>query len=272
MHQKVGTIYITTNLVNGKQNIGQTTRNLKRRMWEHKNGGYLLHKAIKKYGFENFKVISFSCPEENLDWTETFLIKELNTQSPNGYNLQDGGHKNKHQHEISKQKMSEKAKKRWKNLEERKKDSERMKKYYQENPEIKENISKKLKNYFEIFENRVKSSKAHKGTNTGKNNPWFGKGYLFTGQNNHFYGKHHTQKNKDNHSKFMKGRYTNENHPRAKKVILVSPKGKWFKLLCYTPFCLKNNLNPGCICNVLQGKQKHHKGWTGKYLEEKNGK
>jgi group I intron endonuclease len=108
MNQENGTIYIVTNLLNGKQNIGQTTRKLTERIWEHKTGvgSVLLHKAVKKYGMENFKWVSFSCPEEDLDWQETFLIKELNTLVPNGYNLETGGHKNKHHHEITKQKMS----------------------------------------------------------------------------------------------------------------------------------------------------------------------
>jgi predicted GIY-YIG superfamily endonuclease len=60
MSQNVGTIYVVTNLVNGKQNVGQTTRKLKKRIKEHENHGFLLSKAIKKYGIENFKIISFS--------------------------------------------------------------------------------------------------------------------------------------------------------------------------------------------------------------------
>lgn len=108
-----GIIYIATNLKNGKQYVGQTTRSLRERIIGHKcdalkmkrNVPFIL--SIKKYGLDNFKWTSFSCPEEDLDWTETFLIKELNTLVPNGYNLETGGNKNKHHHELSKQKMSE---------------------------------------------------------------------------------------------------------------------------------------------------------------------
>ena len=105
MEEKLGIIYIPTNLINGKQYVGQTTRDLKERIKGHKKHGCLLHNAIKKYGFKNFKVISFSCPEKDLDWTETFLIKELNTLAPNGYNLQTGGSEFKHHHELTIQKM-----------------------------------------------------------------------------------------------------------------------------------------------------------------------
>src|SRR5690606_30041328 len=38
---------------------------------------------------------------------ETFLIKELNTLAPNGYNLETGGHVNKHHHKLTKEKMRE---------------------------------------------------------------------------------------------------------------------------------------------------------------------
>jgi len=107
MNQEIGTIYIATNLVNRKQYVGQTTRNLKRRIRGHKNkSNYPFSNAIRKYGFEKFKIISFSCPEENLDWTETFLIKELNTLVRNGYNLESGGNKNKHLHKSTKKIIS----------------------------------------------------------------------------------------------------------------------------------------------------------------------
>jgi group I intron endonuclease len=109
MNQKLGTIYIATNIINGKQYVGQTIRDLKERIYGHKNKSTcpIIHSAIKKYGFENFKWISFSCPEEEMDWQEIFLIKELNTLAPNGYNLDSGGHKNKHHHESTKEKIRE---------------------------------------------------------------------------------------------------------------------------------------------------------------------
>jgi group I intron endonuclease len=113
MNQDNGTIYIATNLLNGKQYVGQTVQPLSNRLASHKYEAKkkqhtnVFHNAIKKYGIENFKWISFSCPEEDLDWQETFLIKELGTLASNGYNLDSGGNKNKYHHEITKQKMRE---------------------------------------------------------------------------------------------------------------------------------------------------------------------
>jgi group I intron endonuclease len=223
-----GNIYICTNLINGKQNVGQTMREVKERIKEHKNGSNptsILHKAIKKYGIKNFKWVSFSCPEEDLDWTETFLIKELNTLVPNGYNLDNGGNKQKHRHEMTKQKIGLKAKERFK---------------------IKEN------------------------------HPTFGLHRY--GKDSPHYGHKHTEEWKKKQSKRMKGKFVGEknpnygnhklagkNNPAARPVILISPKGEKFELSCYIPFCKEHNLTQSAICGVLQGKRKHHKGWTAKY-------
>lgn len=143
MESRNGTIYIATNLKNGKQYVGQTTRTLQRRIYEHKtyDKSGILHKAIQKYDNKNFKWIFFSCPEEDLDWTETFLLKELNTLSPNGYNLETGGNKNKH--------LSEETKGKLRNIQQ---------KWHKNNPEARIEHSKKLKGRF-----------------VGKNNPNFGK-------------------------------------------------------------------------------------------------
>lgn len=70
--------------------------NLKRRWKEHINADSMctyLHKAIKKYGKDNFK---FDHIADAFNWKdacqiEKDLIKELNTCLPNGYNLTLGG-------------------------------------------------------------------------------------------------------------------------------------------------------------------------------------
>ena len=55
------TIYLITNLVNGKWYVGQTIRPLEHRWERHLHVGkrdvkYHLYKSIKKYGVENFKI------------------------------------------------------------------------------------------------------------------------------------------------------------------------------------------------------------------------
>ncbi len=91
-------IYLVTNLINQMKYVGQTTRTLKQRKSSHlssskKGSTYYLHRAIRKYGAENFKweVIYNASSEEELNEKETFFIKEYNTNSQDGYNLTEGG-------------------------------------------------------------------------------------------------------------------------------------------------------------------------------------
>lgn len=67
---------------------------------------YAIHKAIYKYGWDNFtKEIVMEC---EFDWEKIF-IKEYNTLSPNGYNLTTGGDDDRPSDE-SRQRMSAAAK------------------------------------------------------------------------------------------------------------------------------------------------------------------
>ena len=113
-----GIIYCYTS-PNGKRYIGQTV-NPKARMRQHKNcyGGNYFHKAIKKYGFENFiydeliRVKSYN--QDNLklllNTLEKFYIRKYKSSDNRfGYNLTEGGEGStgyKHTDE-SKRKMSE---------------------------------------------------------------------------------------------------------------------------------------------------------------------
>lgn len=91
-------IYLVTNLINQMKYVGQTIRTLKQRKSSHlssskKGSTYYLHRAIRKYGAENFKweVIYNAASEEELNEKETYFIKEYNTNSQDGYNLTEGG-------------------------------------------------------------------------------------------------------------------------------------------------------------------------------------
>lgn len=87
-------IYKITNLINGHIYIGQTN-NVERRFSDHiagtgENKNSLIHRAIEKYGANNFTF-------EVLGWFEDYNEKEqyyidlYKCRAPYGYNIQDGG-------------------------------------------------------------------------------------------------------------------------------------------------------------------------------------
>lgn len=92
-------IYVITNKLNQKQYIGKTVQSVDERFKEHlyrsKQGSHNhlpLYAAFAKYGTEHFIIEEKEEIEiEHLDERESFWIKELNTVSPNGYNLTLGG-------------------------------------------------------------------------------------------------------------------------------------------------------------------------------------
>ena len=94
--------------------VGQTTKKLNLRWNEHTSNrsNSLLHKGLRKYGKENFSLetLHICSSKEEMDFAEIFYIKFLNTKSPFGYNLTDGGEGRQGYHlsEESKKKISDK--------------------------------------------------------------------------------------------------------------------------------------------------------------------
>ena len=90
-------IYKITNKINGKVYIGQTTKTLRRRWTKHciaaKTDNIPFHRALIKYGFENFTVeqIDVASSIEELNKKEVYWIKHYNSMMPNGYNVCEGG-------------------------------------------------------------------------------------------------------------------------------------------------------------------------------------
>ena len=94
---RTGYIYVITNLINGKQYVGQTSRSVEIRFDEHcydKRSTSAIHAAIAKYGVKNFTVAVLETPPlEKLDEREKYWIEKLNTFQ-NGYNQTVGGNNN----------------------------------------------------------------------------------------------------------------------------------------------------------------------------------
>ena len=98
----MGIIYCFTNKINQKKYIGQTI-NPEQRYNAHKSNykniknkeyNSLLHRAFRKYGFNNFtyEVLVKNIDDINiLNKLEIYYIKHFNTKIPNGYNIESGG-------------------------------------------------------------------------------------------------------------------------------------------------------------------------------------
>lgn len=92
-----GYIYVIENTINYKLYVGQTV-NLERRRRSHfsnsrEQGNQAIKAAMQKYGKNHFDfVILEGCEtSDELNERESYWIKELNTISPYGYNLNSGG-------------------------------------------------------------------------------------------------------------------------------------------------------------------------------------
>lgn len=82
-------IYVTTNLVNGKQYIGS---HYGRESDSYLGSGAIFKNALKKYGKENFiRDILIECEINDNLILEQKYISDLNTLYPNGYNLTKNG-------------------------------------------------------------------------------------------------------------------------------------------------------------------------------------
>lgn len=197
-------VYKATNKINDKSYIGQTVHSLRQRKYQHDSTALsardttYFHRAIKKYGSENFswEIIHDNISNiEELNKLEIFYIGYYNTFK-NGYNLTFGGSSIsgfKHSKE-SKKKMSE-AHKGEKSCWYGRKHTEKSKRKMSEMRKGKKISDKEAKR--RILE-------AHRG------------------ENHHLYGKHRSEKVKRKISKSLSGK----NHPMYGKHHLEESKRK----------------------------------------------
>lgn len=115
-------IYLATNKINGKKYVGYTTLTLEERIKNHirksrsqKEYFYLFKNALRKYGEDSFSwsILEYCKSVEECCEREIHYIKELNTLSPNGYNLTEGGNGGIQSQEV-KDKISASLKKYYK--------------------------------------------------------------------------------------------------------------------------------------------------------------
>ena len=70
-------------------------------------------------------------------------------------------------------------------------------------------------------------------------------------------------------SETLKGKIPKHSLLTMKEWIIFDPQKNKFKINNLSEFCRKNELNQGSMSLVAQGKQKSHKGWICKNIEEK---
>lgn len=96
----LGCVYLVTCLPTGKRYVGMTQRDATGKLrWvahlELASSGYrgLLHRAIRKYGKDNFRleVLAVRKTLKSLQKSERFFIKKLDTLAPRGFNCTEGG-------------------------------------------------------------------------------------------------------------------------------------------------------------------------------------
>ena len=143
------------NKINGKIYIGQTVRSITKRFKQHQQKDsqcIAIYNAIQYHGWDNFEKDWYECPDEDLNFDEELLIREMGTLSPGGYNLKEGGGNGKLSKET-KQKISE--------------------------------AQKGEKHHMFGKTHTEEAKKKNSDSTKGENNPNFGK----TGENSHMFGK-----------------------------------------------------------------------------------
>lgn len=95
----LGVLYLIINLITGFMYVGQhahgkSGRSAQKRLGAHfrAKGHSHLYNAIRKYGRSAFECLILDhCEEGDLNEQEIFFVAHLNTQYPNGYNIEKGG-------------------------------------------------------------------------------------------------------------------------------------------------------------------------------------
>lgn len=125
-------IYKTTNLINGKFYVGKDERNKP----DYLGSGINLHRAIKKYGEENFikETVEVCSTREELIEREKYWIKETKAQEI-GYNIADGGWGGNTYDEETRERISQEFKGRHVSPETVEKRRQTREKRKQENPD-----------------------------------------------------------------------------------------------------------------------------------------
>jgi len=247
-----GLIYKSTNKVNGKIYIGQTTRTLKCRMKEHISDQrkYHFHNALRKYGKKNFgwKILEYCDSKEEMDEMEFHYIKQYNSFD-DGYNFTYGGEGSvgyKHSKEtLKKLSLSLKGKMTGEN-----------------NPFYGKKHTEKTK---KLISEALLNTDKH--PNRGKKLPkeWRDK----ISESN--IGRSLSLESRAKISKTKKGKFIGKDNKCAKKFVITTPDNDDFYIIGIADFSRKYEnglLDFRLLSAVAVGKRNHHKGYKCRYYNE----
>lgn len=259
-------IYKATNVLNKKSYIGKTERTFDIRLAEHirdskkENITSYFHRALKKYGIDNFEFIILAETDNlfELNNLEIEFISKLNTLKPNGYNITEGGTGVNTYRNLDSERLEEIIKK----------SSEKRKENYILNPDRKRRrieISKEFWNTIvqdEAIFNRYKEKISQGLKNTWKDKILTDEDRLrySTGQKKRFSIETAEEKEiRIKHAKTVSG--------VAKKWKLTFPDGRIEIVKSIYDFCKQNNLPYYIIYGCYRSKKVSKHGWN---LEEFN--
>ena len=224
-------IYKITNRINGKIYIGQTTQPLHVRWSGHcsiSSGCTYLHRAIQKYGRENFTVeeIDVASDIEEMNQKEIYWIQYCDSMAPKGYNMTSGGDGCFERCEASREKI-------------RKRQTGKGNSFYGKthNEEVRKRFSER---------------------SSGEKNPMYGSARF--GEKNPMWGKHHSEETKRKISERFKG----GKHPKARKVICVET-GDEFESVSFAAKWVNRTATHVTAC--CRGRVPHCGGYHWRYID-----
>jgi group I intron endonuclease len=239
----IGKIYLTTNIVNGLQYVGQTQCLYKK---TYKGSGKMLIEAFTEFGKDKFitVLLEYVYCRSQLDPLECKWIVKKNTIWPNGYNLQKGGGGVTLHTEETKEKCREASTGKKASIETKKKMS-KSQKGRKQSLEAKIKISEANKGKKHSDESKRKMSKATMGSLNNNYGKTFSKEHKKK-MSESARGKKHSEETKQKMSEDRKGR---KHSVEAKQNMSRAQTGRKQKLV-ECPYCNK--------IGGLNGMTRHH--------------
>jgi len=228
-------VYLIENSVNHKKYVGYTSQSLSKRFNQHSRSNKPIGKAIRKYGKSSFTICQIDeCDDilSVLDCERKWVLHHKAFED--GYNCTIGGDCSPVTRKTDPYKTEDFRNKVRKNAI-----------CQHADPTKKKTHVEGIQNYWKSLTEDQKNRRREIAVKNGKQSvtAW-NKGLRFPGTGLH-----------------------GENNPMSKQYRVWFPDGSEAIIKCLSSFCKKNGLTYRNACGVLEGKQRHHKGFRFARLE-----